>query len=395
MRERSRNVAGALRRALVLALSACMTLLCVKAHAWASTSVESDLSEGGTDASMMLVFDVSGSMDDSSAMGGFTKLDSAKRQSTDFVNSIGRQDGPGGISVRVGVASFSSSATVDCPLSTNAGDITDSIQNLSAGGNTNIYEGLRAGVDELMGQTGSKLMVFLSDGMSNTGGTEEDILDVAREAKADGIKIYTIGFGASGDLDEDLLREIADITGGSYSHEDSSDISAAAVGLFATMMGAQLESTSQVLVEGTGTVQQGGTTEVGTFDVDQNGTMTAYLYWPGSILDLQLTDPDGMPVGEGYSGYSIDTSTIPTSITVTNAKKGTWHMSVFGKEVSMAAEPFYAVAALSNIQPEVAAPVSSGGGGGAVNDGSGIMFLFFAVATASLVGVYALSVRGK
>ena len=389
-----RNLVNAFRHALVLAMLACVSLHCMGAHSWAS-SMESDLSTGGTDASMMLVFDVSGSMDDYSAMGGVTKLDSAKRQSIDFVNSIGRQDGPGGISVRVGVASFSSSAMVNCPLSADAREITDSIQGLDASGNTNIYEGLLAGVDELRGQGGSKLMVFLSDGISNTGGSEEDILEVAREAKDDGIKIYTIGFGAAGDLDEDLLREIADITGGSYSHEDSSDISAAAVGLFATMMGAQLESTSQVLVEGTGTVQQGGTTEVGTFEVDQNGTMTAYLYWPGSILDLQLTDPDGVPVGEGYAGYAIDTSTIPTSITVTSAKKGTWHMSVYGKEVSMAAEPFYAVAALSNIQREVVAPVTSGGGGGATNDGSGLMFLLFAVATASIVGVYALSVRGK
>ena len=394
MRVSSRGAAGALRRMLALALMTCIALASLRASAWASTSMESELSSGATDASMMLVFDVSGSMDDYSAMGGMTKLDSAKRQSVDFVNSVGRQDGPGGVSVRVGIASFSSSALVDCPLSTDATAITGSIQALQASGNTNIYEGLRTGVNELMGQSGAKLMVFLSDGLSNTGGSEEDILAVAREAQADGIKIYTIGFGASGDLDEALLREIASITGGSYSHEDSSDISSAAVGLFATMMGAQLESTSQVLIESTSTVQQGGTVDVGTFEVEQNGTMTAYLYWPGSVLDLRLTDPDGVSVGEGYGGYAIDTTTIPTSVTVTNAKKGTWHMSVFGREVSMAAEPFYAVAALSDIQQEVIAPIASGGGG-AANDGSGIMFLFFAVAAASLVGVYALSVRRK
>ena len=393
MTVRTHGAIGALRRVLALTLMVCMAMAGLRARAWASTEMESELASAGSDASMMLVFDVSGSMDDYSAMGGMTKLDSAQRQSVDFVNSVSREGGPGGVSVKVGVASFSSSAIVDCPLSTDAAAITDSIQGLHASGNTNIYDGLRTGVNELMGQSGAKLMVFLSDGMSNTGGSEDDILDVAREAAADGIKIYTIGFGASGDLDETLLQEIARITGGSYSHEDSSDISAAAVGLFATMMSAQLESTSQVLVESTGTVQQDGTTEVGTFEVDQSGTMTAYLYWPGSVLDLQLTDPDGISVGEGYGGYAIDASSIPTTITVTNAKKGTWHMSVFGREVSMAAEPFYAVAALSDIQQEVIAPVSSGGGGGAVNDGSGIMFLFFAIAAASLVAVYAFSVR--
>lgn len=348
-----------------------------------------------SDASMMLVFDVSGSMDDSSAMSGMTKLDSAKKQSTDFVSSVSGQGGAGGVSVRVGVASFATNSETNCTLSNDPATINDSIQGLYAHGRTNIYAGLSEGINQLAGESGPKLMVFLSDGQSNEGGSESDILTLAEEAHKEGIVIYTIGFGDSGDLDENLLRQIAEITGGSYSHEDSSDISAAAVGLFATMMGAQLQATtSQVLIESTGTVQQDGTTQVGTFDVTTNGDLVTYLYWPGSILDMQLTDPDGVVVGEGYQGYTIDNSTIPSSITITNAKKGTWHMSVFGREVSMAAEPFYAVAALNEIAEEIVAPISTGGGG-ATNSGGGMLFLLIAVAVACLSGVFAMSVRRK
>lgn len=350
-----------------------------------SKLIDSDIT---SDASMTLVFDVSGSMDDSSAMGGMTKLDSAKKQSMDFVSSVGGQGGAGGISIKVGVASFASDAQTDCELSADSARITDSIDALSAYGGTNIYAGLAAGINQLAGQSGPKLMVFLSDGQSNEGGSYEDIISLAEEAHTEGIKIYTIGFGSSYDLDEDLLREIADITGGSYSHEDSSDISAATVGLFATMMGAQLQATSEVLIENTGTVAQDATTDVGTFDVDQSGDLTAYLYWPGSILDMQLTDPDGVLVDESYEGYTVDTTSIPTAITIKNAKKGTWHMSVFGREVSMAAEPFYAVAAFTEMAEEV---VEAVGGGGYTNSGNGLFFLLIAMAIAGIAGIFAMS----
>lgn len=351
-----------------------------------------------SDVSMAIVMDVSGSMDESSALGGMSKLASAKKQSSDFVSKSVRSTGDaasGGMSVKVGLASFSSTSSVNCGLTNDVDDLTAAIDNLSTYGRTNIYAGLDEGIKMVEGEDGPRIIVFLSDGLSNEGPDYDQIVELAHEAADKDIKVYTIGFGPSYELDEDLLSTIATITGGTYEHEDSSDIESAAVGLFATMMNAQLSATSSILANGTGTVQQDGTAEVGTFEVTQNGTIQAYLYWPGSVLDLVLTDPDGTQIGEGYQGFSIDTSTIPTSLTIQNAKLGVWKMEVFGREVSMTDEPYYAVAAFDEMpEPEVETPAI--GGGGAANDsGMGLLFLLGTVAIGCILGVYALSMRKR
>lgn len=343
-----------------------------------------------SDVAMSLVFDVSGSMNDSSAMSGMTKLESAQKQSSDFVSSVNsRKSGEGGLAVRVGVCSFSSTSSANCGLSNDPDDIKASISALKANGQTNMYAGLSEGITQLLGENGPRLMVFLSDGMSNVGGTRADILNLAHEAADEHIKVYTIGFGSSSDLDEDLLQEIADITGGEYSHEDSASISSAAVGLFAAMMNAQLQAKYELLHSAMSVVGLGDLVDAGKFDITKNGTVRVYLYWPGSVLDMQLTDPDGNQVAEGYSGYAIDDSTIPTSITIQNAKQGTWSMAVYGREVSLPEEPFYAAAAFE----ETDAPAVTAAGGGPSGGGEGLIFILCAVAVGCVIGVYAFTKR--
>lgn len=343
-----------------------------------------------TNVSISIVVDVSGSMDNYSALNGLTKLESAKQQSIAFVKSSVRDEGGlggGGLSTRVGVCSFATQAQTVCGLSGDSDEVANAINSLVASGRTNIYGGLSEGVTMLKGEAGTKILLFLSDGISNEGLGESDILALADEASSAGITIYTIGFGSASDLDSNLLTQIAERTGGTYAHEDSSDISSAAVGLFATMMDAQLTETAQLLQSATGSVEQNGTTHVGSYEVPSTGTMTAYLYWPGSALDLELIDPEGVQVKDGYPGYSVDTSVIPTKVTVLNAKKGTWDMSVFGREVSMAKEPFYAAAAF------VQTATNIGGGGGSMDSGPILLLLLGIVAAGSLLGVYALSTR--
>src|SRR5262245_37889653 len=80
----------------------------------------------------------------------------------------------------------------------------------------------------------SKVIVLLTDGRNNRG--QIDPLTAARVAQALGIKVYTIGIGKEGeapypiddplmgrryimvqaDIDEDVLKAIADATGGQY-----------------------------------------------------------------------------------------------------------------------------------------------------------------------------------
>jgi Mg-chelatase subunit ChlD len=356
--------------------------------------------DGGADVSTSLVFDVSGSMADPSAYAGNSKLAAAKQQGKAFVESVKTQSDSSGLSSQVGIVSFSNSSYVDMNLTDDYSAASSAVDGLATMGSTNIYDGLNEGIRQLESTTGQKLMVFLSDGMSNVGGGDNAILDLAREAASKDIKIYTIGFGASSDLNESLLQQIASITGGEYAHEDPSSLTGAAVGIFATMMKAQLSATSkQILIDKVGAVAQGNTIDVGSFLVEANGIVQAYLYWPGSTLDLKLTDPDGIEVDENYPGYTVQSDSIPTQVSIEGAKEGEWNMSVYGAEVSMAEEPYFAIATFDETEapepPQESPQVVAAGGGGAQDDGSGLLIILVVVAVCAIGGVFAFTMRKK
>jgi Ca-activated chloride channel family protein len=83
-------------------------------------------------------------------------------------------------------------------------------------------------------KTKSRIVILLTDGVNNAGTISP--LVAAEAARALGIKVYTIGVGTKGlvpyplkdvygrtvyqnipiEIDEDVLRKIADITGGKY-----------------------------------------------------------------------------------------------------------------------------------------------------------------------------------
>jgi hypothetical protein len=354
---------------------------------------EGKLTEGVTAGlAMTLVFDVSSSMDDPSAYGDKSKLETAKEQGAAFVRSIESQANQSGLQPTLGLVAFSNSSDVFQSLTDDYDAVDASVDSLSTIGGTNIYAGLSESIAQLEDATDTKMLVLLSDGVDTLGNSDESILELAEDAADKDIKIYTIGFGSSDDLNEDLLQEIADITGGEYSHEDPSSVTGAAVGIFATMLKAQLSATSQVLLDATGTVAQGKTSDVGSFSIDQQGDIHTVLYWPGSRLDLKLVDPDGVEVGEGYPGYSIQDDTIPTQIYVTGAKRGQWGMSVYGAEVSMAEEPYYAITVFN--ENDAAAPIAAGGG--AIQDsGSKLIFLLIAVVSLGIIGLVAYIIRTK
>lgn len=102
---------------------------------------------------------------------------------------------------------------------------------------TAIGDGLALGIDRLKNaRSKSRIAVLLTDGDSNAGAV--DPRDAMKLAKQLGIKVYTIGIGQNGvvpvpredefgtrmlvparfTMDETLLKEIAQETGGSYFH---------------------------------------------------------------------------------------------------------------------------------------------------------------------------------
>jgi hypothetical protein len=120
---------------------------------------------------------------------------------------------------KIGIVSFSSSATTDRTLltisDTNKALLKSTIDSLVASGSTAIGDAINAATTELRSARASvggyKFEVLLSDGQSNSGA---DPITAANTAADNNIKIYTIGFGSDADLA--TLQSIASITDANY-----------------------------------------------------------------------------------------------------------------------------------------------------------------------------------
>jgi len=138
---------------------------------------------------------------------------------------------------RMGIVVFAGESYTQCPLTTDRATLinlmkevqTDLIEDGTAIGN-----GLATAVARMMDSDAkSRVVILLTDGVNNRG--EVAPLTAAEIAKTYGIRVYTIGVGANGmapypvmtpwgmdvrqmqvEIDEDLLKQIADSTGGRY-----------------------------------------------------------------------------------------------------------------------------------------------------------------------------------
>lgn len=138
---------------------------------------------------------------------------------------------------RIGIVVFAGESYTQCPLTTDRATLinlmkevqTDLIEDGTAIGN-----GLATAVARLKDSNAkSRVVILLTDGVNNRG--EITPQTAAEIAKTYGVRVYTIGVGAMGtapypvvtpwgvdvqnvrvEIDEDLLSEIAETTGGRY-----------------------------------------------------------------------------------------------------------------------------------------------------------------------------------
>ena len=179
---------------------------------------------------IMLVLDVSGTMalrDMISEEGRrITRLAAAREVMSDFV---GGRD-----SDRIGVIAFGSQSLTRCPLTNDYDLVSQALESIELDlfpedmRDTAIGNALATGVSRLWkSDARSKVIVLLTDGENTAGNIAP--LDAAKIAKSEGVKVYTIGFGRSGQsVDEQNLREVAEATDGqffrSYSMEDLKEV---------------------------------------------------------------------------------------------------------------------------------------------------------------------------
>lgn len=141
---------------------------------------------------------------------------------------------------RIGVVIYAGESYTQVPLTTDKAVVVNAINSISYGNTiedgTAIGEGLATAVNRLKDSSSeSKVVILLTDGVNNTGYIDPSI--ATELALAFNIKVYGIGLGTTGNamapvainpngsfryanipvvIDEDLLKEISQATGGTY-----------------------------------------------------------------------------------------------------------------------------------------------------------------------------------
>jgi Ca-activated chloride channel family protein len=178
---------------------------------------------------LMLAVDLSGSMqtqDMTLAGQPVSRFGAVEAIAGDF---IARRSGD-----EMGLVLFGSRAYLVTPLTYDLSAVRAQLKGAAvglAGTQTAIGDAIAVAVKRLSAlPEQARVLVLLTDGVNNAGNVTP--LDAARAAKAAGVRIYTIGIGAtrmrvpgffgsqlidpSADLDAGMLTRIADMTGGKF-----------------------------------------------------------------------------------------------------------------------------------------------------------------------------------
>ena len=190
-----------------------------------STSSYSDSNTEGIDIGISL--DISGSMEALDVRPN--RLEAAKNVAVKFIS--GRPND------NIGLVIFAGESFTQCPLTTDHSVLINLFQDVRTqmlDGGTAIGMGLATAVRRIKeSKAKSKVIILLTDGVNNSGAISPE--KAAELAHTFGIRVYTIGVGTIGTapfpvqtpfgvktqevevkIDEPLLRNIAESTGGKY-----------------------------------------------------------------------------------------------------------------------------------------------------------------------------------
>lgn len=223
----SADILSVLRPGLFLLRAGALALLIMAMARPQSQSAWEDITKEGID--IVISFDVSASM----LAKDFEpdRLEASKRVAIDFIDERPND--------RIGLVIYEGEAFTQCPLTTDHRVLKDLFREVKTGlieGGTAIGMGLATAVNRLKeSDAKSRVIILLTDGVNNSGSIPP--LTAAEIAKEFGVRVYTIGVGTKGkalspvaiypngkykydyvdvEIDEELMQEVAEITGGQY-----------------------------------------------------------------------------------------------------------------------------------------------------------------------------------
>lgn len=220
-----KSVLSYLRHAPMLLRTVALSMIIIAIARPRSSSKMDKIDTEGID--IVLAIDVSTSM----LARDFTpdRISAAKDIAIEFISQRP--------SDRIGIVVFAGESYTQCPLTTDRATLINLMKEIQTGlieDGTAIGNGLATAVARMQGSDAkSRVVILLTDGVNNRGEiTPQTAADIA---KTYGIRVYTIGVGANGtapypvitpwgvqmqdvevEIDEDLLKGIAETTGGRY-----------------------------------------------------------------------------------------------------------------------------------------------------------------------------------
>src|SRR5438270_14092220 len=118
---------------------------------------------------------------------------------------------------------FSSKVEPPQPFTNDQMLLRQRILNLKPEGGTSLYDATFAGIETVMaaGLPGKRYVVVLTDGIDEDPGSRHDPDDVIERAREAGVTIYMLGLGRKEEINEVVMRRIAERTGGRYFHAEN------------------------------------------------------------------------------------------------------------------------------------------------------------------------------
>jgi VWFA-related protein len=106
------------------------------------------------------------------------------------------------------------------PFSDDKGALTRAIDKLKARGGTLLYDATFYGVETLVAARpeGKKAVVVLTDGMDESPGSRHRPEEVVARAKEVQVPLHMLGLGRPHEINEPVMKRMAEQTGGSYHH---------------------------------------------------------------------------------------------------------------------------------------------------------------------------------
>lgn len=213
--------------------------------------------------------------------------------------------------------------------------LKDFIDQLGRGPYTDISVGVAEAVNVLnhgADKSHSPMIVLLADGNNDFNKTkgrtqaqsDADLAKAVKEAKDQGIPVYTIGLNADGKLNKDALADLAQQTGGkSFITDTPDDLPQILSEIFADH--AKLNVVKLPSITGNGSYQ-----EV-TVNVPNDSVLEANISIMSSKqVQIELTDPSGKAVDLNSNAAKLSTSKSYSLVKLLKPQEGDWKLRVKG-----------------------------------------------------------------